>query len=183
MSNDKYKNKYRIASARARWHDYNNGEYFVTVCTHNREHYFGRIVNGVMQLSEIGQFAEDNLKDINNHYPYAEIPLFVVMPNHIHSIVIIDETNSRDVARRVSTNTIDKNKKMQDIANRQGLLSVCAGGYKSAVTRYANQHQIEFAWQSRFHDHIIKNDNEKNRIADYIKNNVANWHDDKFYTE
>ncbi|MHB9056918.1 MAG: transposase [Paludibacteraceae bacterium] len=70
---------------------------------------------------------------------------------------------------------------MQEIAKKQGLLSVCIGGLKSAVTNYAHTNKINFAWQTRFHDHIIRDTNEMNRIADYIENNVTNWALDCFY--
>ena len=93
MSEDRFHDRYRIPSARAQWHNYDGGEYFVTVCTRNREHYFGEIAGGEMHLSEMGQYAHEQMRDITIHYPYAEIPLWVVMPNHIHAIVIIDGKN------------------------------------------------------------------------------------------
>ena len=135
---DKFQNRFRIPSARANWHDYNGGIYFVTICTKNREHYFGEITHccrdvvrnvcfriGVhccrdvarnvstepqMQLSPIGQYAYEQFMNVKSHYPYAEIPLFVIMPDHIHAIVTIDgeneiggngvHTQCGDVARR-----------------------------------------------------------------------------------
>ena len=69
---------------------------------------------------------------------------------------------------------------MKNIANLQGWLSVSIGGIKSAVTKYANDNDFDFAWQTRFHDHIIRNQNEMNRIADYIENNPATWENDCF---
>jgi len=119
MSNEKFQNKYRIKSARAAWHDYGGGAYFITICAKNHEHYFGEIENGVVKLSEIGTNVIGNLQNINYHYPYAEIPLFVVMPNHVHAIVLIDGslTHCRDVARNVSTKTeTAPNEKMIEIA-------------------------------------------------------------------
>ena len=196
MLDEMFMNKYRIASARAQWHDYNGGEYFVTICTHGREHYFGEISGGQMNLSEIGNYANAVIQKIPTHNHYAEIPLFVIMPNHIHLIVIIDggnggtvpwrkkcrtvpcRENCRDVPWRVSTD--GKNTTMQDICNRQGKLSTAIGGMKQSVTRFARKHNIAFAWQPRFHDHIIRDTNEMNDIADYIENNVAKWQNDIF---
>ena len=199
MSSDLYRNKYRIPSARATWHDYNGGEYFVTICTHGKKHYFGEIWGGQMNLSEIGNYANNVIQIISTHNHYAEIPLYVIMPNHIHLIVIIDgggncrdvpwrekcsrdvpwrEKCSRDVPWRVSTD--GKNTTMQDICNRQGKLSTAIGGMKQSITRFARKHNIPFAWQPRFHDHIIRDTNEMNNIADYIENNVAKWQNDKF---
>lgn len=205
MGIEKFQDRYRITSARASWHAYDDGAYFVTICTAHREYYFGEISRGEMHLTVIGQFVADNLQNVTAHYQYAEIPLFVVMPNHLHAIVYIDgnkipstrrdvadnidsfgrdvadnnDEPCRDVARRVST--IGKNAKMQEIANQSGWLSVCMGGIKSAVTKYAHENNIDFGWQSRFHDHIIRDTNEMNRIADYIENNVAKWESDCFY--
>ena len=222
MSNEKFQNKYRIPSARATWHDYNGGAYFITICTQNREHFFGEIRDGQMRLSEIGKFASGNLNDIADHHSYAEIPLFVVMPNHIHAIVFIDpdrRTNhrtdaacnvsdddianvatlaKRDVAGNVSTTNgnatndvtngnvtdgeaiAEKNAKMVEIAKHQSLLCVTIRGFKSAVTKFARENEIEFAWQTRFDDRIIRDQNRMNRVAEYIENNVARWDMDCF---
>ena len=218
MDSEKFQNRYRISSARASWHAYDGGAYFVTICTSHREHYFGEIADGEMHLSEIGHFVAGNLQNVTAHYQYVEIPLFVVMPNHLHAIVLIDwnkipstrrvvadniDLTRRDVARRVSTtimarrvsttimarrvSTIQtendltgKNAKMQEIANQSGWLSVCIGGIKSSVTKFANENNIGFAWQSRFHDHIVRDTNEMNLITDYIENNVAQWESDCF---
>jgi len=202
MSDEKFKNKYRIKSARAVWHNYSGGKYYITICTKNREHFFGRIENGIMQLSEIGKYADKNLQEINIHYPYAEIPLFVVMPNHIHAIVVIDINHCRDVARNVSTRNVstrnvstrnvstrnvstrnvstEENEKMAEIAKRQSLLCVSMRGIKSAITKFAHEQNIDFAWQTRFHDHIIRNQREMNFIANYIENNPAEWDTDCF---
>ncbi|MBQ3896683.1 MAG: hypothetical protein II734_06215 [Paludibacteraceae bacterium] len=183
MSSDLYHNKYRIPSARATWHDYNGGAYFVTICTRDMEHYFGEIVSGEMNMTEIGEYVQQCIKNIPQHNTYANVPAFVVMPNHVHLIVIIDDENAdsicRDVPWRVST--YGKNETMQTIANQQGRLSTMIGGFKQSVTRYANANSISFAWQTRFHDRIIRDHDEMNRIAEYIENNVARWESDEFH--
>jgi REP element-mobilizing transposase RayT len=192
MSDEKYQNKYRIKSARAEWHDYNGGAYFITVCTTNREHYLGKIRDEQMDLSNTGKYLSENLQRITTHYPYAEIPLFVVMPNHWHAIVFIDANKTpqksanmdnahtdvahQDVARHVSTG----NENMKNIRAKQGWLSVVIGGVKSAVTKFARENSIDFAWQTRFDDRIIRDQNMMNKIAEYIENNVARWNDDCF---
>lgn len=97
---DKFKNKYRIPSARAKWHSYDGGLYFITICTKNKQHYFGSIKNSEMHLSKIGQYVNESIEAVTDHYPFAEIPLFVIMPNHLHLIVSItadDDDNRRDV--------------------------------------------------------------------------------------
>jgi hypothetical protein len=87
-----------------------------------------------------------------------------------------------DVARYVSTNPTDKNEYMAERSPKQGSLAVIIRGIKSSITKFANENNIDFAWQPRFHDHIIRDTSELNRIANYIENNVANWKDDEFYT-
>ena len=187
MSDDKFQHKYRIESARASWHDYDGGSYFITICTKDREHYFGEIVDGGMVLSDIGKYADEQFNNVTSHYPYAEIPLWTIMPNHLHAIVIISA--GRDGVHTVSTTETPSrwlsdtvNETMQEISHRKGPLSVVIEGLTRAVTHYANKNTLDFAWQPRFHDHIIRDNSEMNRIADYIENNVANWVDDEFYT-
>ena len=179
MSDDLFQNKYRIESARASWHDYDGGSYFITICTKDREHFFGEIVDGEMVLSDIGKYADEQFKNVTSHYPYAEIPLWTIMPNHLHAIVIIDGNKTKYDRRVVET---WRAASLRDIANLQGWLSVVIGGLKSSITHYANQNALDFAWQPRFHDHIVRDISEMNRIADYIENNVANWVNDEFYT-
>ena len=161
------------------WHDYDGGSYFITICTKDREHYFGEIVDGEMVLSDIGKYAEEQFKNVSSHYPYAEIPLWTIMPNHLHAIVIIDGNKTKYDRRVVEA---WRAASLRDIANLQGWLSVVIGGLKSSITRFANENALNFAWQPRFHDHIVRDTPDMNRIADYIENNVANWKDDEFYT-
>jgi putative transposase len=91
---DKYKNTYRIESARAQWWDYGlNGAYFITICTKNREHYFGEIVNGKMVLSETGYISEQEWLKTFEMRPDMNLEMgeFIVMPNHFHAIIVIGE--------------------------------------------------------------------------------------------
>ena len=90
-----YKNKYRIASARHPNWDYGgDSAYFITICTQNRTHFFGEISGGNMQLSPIGEFAQQCWDEIPIHFPFVELGAFVVMPNHIHGIIIINKNKS-----------------------------------------------------------------------------------------
>lgn len=198
---------------RLRNFDYaSDGWYFVTICTNERECYFGKIENKMMYLSDIGIQAELMWNEIPKHFPMAELGEFVVMPNHIHGIIGIDnnkkcndvvrgDVSCRDVACNVPTTpppnacnipTISssgddakiKNQYMASISPKPGTLSVMMRSFKSAVTKWCNDNHISnFAWQSRFHDHIIRNQEEFDRIENYILNNVANWNSDKFYSE
>lgn len=181
-----YKGKYRIPSARAVWHDYNDGSYFITICTEHRKYYFGKIIDKQMHLSPIGQRAKYCIEQIPAIHPYAKIPHYVIMPDHIHLIiVIIPQKNGNDNAAETpyydvsaanppSIKKSDK-KSMRDIANCCGQLSHIISRFKWAVTQFAHKNELPFAWQARFHDHIIRNQTEMERIARYIENNVANW--------
>ena len=87
----KYKNKYRIASARLQAWNYGwKGAYFITICTQNKEHYFGKIIDEGMRLSHIGILADVFWYEIKNHAKNIELGEFVVMPNHLHGILIIN---------------------------------------------------------------------------------------------
>ena len=181
---DKFKNKYRIPSARAGWWNYgNNAAYFITICTAHRENYFGKIVNGEMLLSEIGVITKSEwLKTPKlRHDMNLRLNEFIVMPNHFHGIICIDgnqyNRRSRDAMHCVSTNLSYKNKFGVQSKNLASIIR----GFKIAVTTYARKHNIDFKWQSRFHDRIIRNEYEYQHIANYIINNPANWGNDKFY--
>ena len=89
---DKFLNKYRIASNRAQWWDYGqNAAYFITICTAKREHFFGEIAEGKMVLSNTGIIADILWHEIPHHAPFIELGDFVVMPNHVHGILILNK--------------------------------------------------------------------------------------------
>jgi REP element-mobilizing transposase RayT len=113
MSAEKYQNKYRIASARMKNYDYaSNGAYFITIVTQNRDHFFGDIVDNKMILNEIGKIAQKYWDEIPQHFPFIRLDEMVVMPNHIHGILWIDDDlvggGCRDAINRVSTATTEK---------------------------------------------------------------------------
>ena len=93
----KYQNKYRIASVRLQsWNYGNNGAYFITICTKDKIHHFGRVENGEMILTESGRLAEQYWEEIPQHFPYVELGNFVIMPNHMHGILIINKMDPTD---------------------------------------------------------------------------------------
>ena len=94
MSNsDYFQNKYRSKTVRADWIDYNNGDFFVTICTKDKLHYFGNIENDNINLSVVGEFVLHAIKNISIHSPYCEVLDFVIMPNHVHLILSVSEQN------------------------------------------------------------------------------------------
>ena len=196
-----YKNKYRIPSARLQHWDYGwNAAYFVTICTHNRQCFFGEISNGKMELSEMGKTATIYWMEIPDHFPFVNLGAFVVMPNHIHGIVVIDKPQTVNAPipdpvetpnLGVSTNGVTNNvangvTNMNDKNNdpwKPGTLGVIINQYKRKCTIESRKIDPEFAWQSRFHDHIIRDEKSYQNISQYIINNPANWDDDKFNSD
>jgi len=237
MKMDKYKNKYRIPSARARFWDYRwNAAYFVTICTQNREHWFGKIVKtqnaaspNKMDLSPIGHIANSCWYEIPHHFPFVELGAHVIMPNHVHGIVIINKPDDerddgrndvrddgrdggrddgRDDGRDVETQNFaslqqqhpdgitppdasqprdasqppEPNKPQNQFGPQSKNLASIIRGFKIGVTKNARQIHSDFAWQSRYHDHIIRDDPSFQRISNYIIHNPAHWQEDKFNT-
>jgi REP element-mobilizing transposase RayT len=212
----KFKNTWRIESTRLQHWDYGwNGNYFITICTMDRECFFGKIENHTMHLSETGKLAQQFWNEIPNHFPFVLLGAFVVMPNHVHGILTIDRGDGDvdgdgdgDVETRqclVSTaksyqsakiipnkpngsiNTTRKSSKQlspgQKRFQNQGKNTVSSiiGSYKSIVTRRARKINPCFGWQSRFYDHIIRDDQSFRRIQQYIHDNPGNWEKDRFY--
>ena len=297
--NVKFQNKYRIESARLKNWDYtSNAAYFITICTANREHFFGEIVDQKMKYSNAGIIANVLWYEIPNHAPNVQLGEFVVMPNHIHGILKLNNpvdhnqnglkgaddfketlgleqlqtnqmgtkllfdvegvqnmddlcsrndvrnahnendvriengengvrnvdnvftvgnvsipvavTNSDDIpdansvvdAVPVPVQTLHatslqnqnqppptdalqlnaKNEFMASISPKPNSIATIIRSYKSAVTKHANRLELQNGWQPRFHDHIIRDAMEYQRISDYIKNNPKLWKEDKFFT-
>ena len=194
----KYNNKYRIESVRLKNWDYrNNGAYFITINTGNRKHFFGEIINSEMQLSPIGEYAENFWMEIPKHFPFVELGNFVIMPNHTHGILIINNPNPvislhcNEINKSLHCNEINKslhcndstgNQYFSDISPKSGSISTIIRSYKSVVSKHARLLNPEFNWQPKFHDHVIRNSESFERIQNYIENNPSNWKEDKFYT-
>ncbi len=198
----KFKGKYRIESARLKGYDYSSeGSYFITICAHKMQHFFGHIENEKMQLNEIGELAEKFWKEIPEHFPHAMLDAFIIMPNHIHGIITLNpkkmnvQTSQCDVSIPYTPNDTyttnaketsqcdvsTKQQKMAAIRPKSGSLSVIIGSYKSVVSKHAHKISKNFDWQERFHDRIIRDENEFARIANYIRNNPKNWEDDEIF--
>lgn len=97
---DKWKGKYRIPSARAEWWDYaNDGAYFITICTQNRAHFLGKCLDSKMQLTTVGAIVQGFWYEIPKHFPFVTLGEFIVMPNHIHGVLILERGDdvNRDV--------------------------------------------------------------------------------------
>ena len=185
MEETKYKGRYRIPSARAWWHQYNGGTYFVTICTKNREHFFGEIKDGVVTLSKVGEYLNQQILSTPQVRPdmNLEIPTFTIMPNHVHLLVVIGEnvynTPVDYVSEQKCMDSIDALENSFS-PQRKNLASVIRG-IKTSTTSFALKNDIWFGWQARYHDHIVRDIDELNAISCYIENNVAKWKEDEFY--
>ncbi len=155
-------------------YDYSTpGAYFITICTKDKKPILGEVIAGdelnksQMRLSPIGKIANREISKIESHYDNVKIDKFVVMPNHIHLIVIITER----------INPFPTSKKF-DITN-------IIGKFKAAVTRNVGKAFMPsaktFLWQTSFHDHIIRDERDYRKIWEYIDENPVRWMCDKFY--
>ncbi len=175
------KNRHQI---RASWHDYNDGIYFVTICCADKFHYFGEIVNEEMILSKAGKIAQAVIDSINIHFHEVEVYNSVVMPNHIHMVLNIVGTRHGASASHIPNRGSLKPKRhepgIEQDFHHNSRLAVVIGQFKSTVKRKTNELSIAFAWQSKFHDHIIRNQRAFDNIMNYIDTNIVNWKFDKF---
>ena len=194
----KYNNRYRIDTTRLPSWDYGaNAPYFVTICTKNREKFFGKIINNSVRLSPIGKIAQKYWLEIPKHFPFVKLDKFIIMPNHIHGIIIINK-NVETQYFVSPKNTNDPNVKTQNIAGTnvetqniaslqknkfgpqsQNLASIVRG-FKSGVKSYTTKNNLEFAWQPRYYDHIIRDYESLERIRKYIQLNPNRWLDDEY---
>ena len=157
-------------SPRLKGFDYSqNGAYFITICTHNRECILGNIVGQGLapaetNLSQYGKIAKDQLLNLENRYKTIKIDKYIIMPNHIHIIVIIDNTAGASPCPTIS-----------DI--------ICS--FKSLTTRVCNKsyNKPQKIFQTSFHDHIIRNEKDYQKIWEYIDTNIVKWKEDCFYKE
>jgi putative transposase len=181
--------------------------HFLTICTGNREHFFGKIRDKKMELSPIGEIAHFFWTDIPKHFPHVILDEFIIMPNHMHGIIKLDysiirtchyETSPRNnnktpigpchgmallsnPERSPNSRQIQFNKFGYPVS---GSVSVIINHFKSAVKRWCNTNGYDyFFWQPRFYDHIIKNQKDLMRIRKYIKLNPAEWDHDQRLTK
>lgn len=223
---NKFRNKYRIPTARLPGWDYRNaGAYFITICTHNRVSVFGECQQGKMKLSTAGMIAQGCWYQIPFLNPHVALGAFVVMPNHVHGVLILDEMgnggdgvgngnvetfdsnvstlngitstvvspnaapdfepNDKTNMVGVSINNDNKNLFYQNISPKSGSVSRVIQQYKTVCTKYIRLAcpEINFEWQSRFYDHIIRNEVSFQNISNYILNNPKKWKEDRFYKQ
>ena len=180
----KYRNKYRIPSTRLNGYDYAQaGYYFITICTKDRIYWFGNIKNSEMIKSKIGEITDKCWLEIPSHFPFVELDKFIIMPNHIHGIIIINEQQIANNKRRDAKFCVSTEEYKNKFGPQSKNLSSIIRGFKIGVKNFTKQNKIDFAWQGRFYDRIIRNEEELNKIRQYIIDNPIRWELDKNNTE
>ena len=166
-----------------RWvgHDYAQaGAYFVTICTHGHVCLFGRVVDDIMQLNAAGTAVERCWDAIPGHFPQVALDAFVVMPNHVHGIVVIGNVGARHASPvpgdAEGAAERDEGARAKGAPARS--LGAIVGSYKAAVSRQINRMRAsagESVWQRNYYEHVIRNARQLHRIRRYIEANPANW--------
>ncbi len=157
-------------SIRPKGYDYTQaGAYFVTLVVQDRSCLFGEVVNGQMQLSEIGMLVADKWEWLATQYAYVTLDEYVVMPNHLHGIIGVG-TRSRGGSRTAPTTSTTR-------SNRKPLGRL-VGAFKTVVTKQINLTygtEGRPIWQRNYYERIIRNENELDRAREYIVNNPLQW--------
>jgi REP element-mobilizing transposase RayT len=174
-----FKNKYRIESARLKEYDYSFPNwYYVTINTKNHREFLGRIISDKFVPNIFGKIVEEEWNRISEIRSRVDLDYYVIMPNHIHGIVIVsDATESKKVEthRDASLQNIKQNQVSRNIIVINNLSNIIRG-FKGAVTKRIHLLDCkEFEWQSRFYDHIIRNEVDLCRIREYIEMNPLKW--------
>ena len=171
-----FNDKYRSNSPRLEVWDYSiPWWYFITTNTKNQKHWFGDIIEEKMVLNKLGRYVKESWFDIPNHYPLVELDSFVIMPNHIHGIIIISE---KSIVRK-DVVIVDEGHaphlQSGDELNYHTLSNI-VGSFKSEVTKLAHKNRYKgFGWQRSFYDRIIRNEKELYNIQKYIQQNPLKW--------
>ncbi len=161
-----------------------NGYYFITICTKNKKHYFGKIELDKMVFNVVGNYANNELMNLSQHFTHVNLDVFVVMPNHIHCIINLDDFENQIAAKSLTETLPKKFKPNQFSKPNSGSVSFIIQQYKANVKRWCNKNNHkQFEWQPRFHDRVIRNEEEYKYMRQYIIENPENWNKDRFNEE
>ncbi len=183
-------------SIRLKNYDYSqNGGYFITICTKNRECLFGEVIKDrrgttFCALTDLGSVAKICWQEIPQHYPEVMVDEFIVMPNHIHGILRI-QTKNQLYRYRVEDGKTENNNRVQNVEplrinEFQKIIPQSIGsiirGYKIGVTKWSREHEnVYTVWQRNYYEHIIRDEDDLNRIREYIISNPMNWEKDELF--
>ena len=162
-------------SIRLKGFDYSgNAAYFITICTKNRKNFFGSVgARHWLALNEYGKIVEQCLLAIPLINENIVLDEFVIMPNHLHAIIIMNKPYVQSGRANVSP--------LREHHSKIKTIGYIIGQFKSSVTKAVQQNGLfEFAWQRNFYEHIIKNEVELYQIREYIINNPLNWDKDEY---
>ncbi|HEX2974645.1 MAG TPA: transposase [Bacteroidales bacterium] len=159
---------HRGGSPRLDNHDYSgNFTYYITICTKAKIPYFGRIVSDNVCFSSIGIIADNFWKSIPEHFSFVKLDEYIIMPDHIHGILIFNKPNlpvdTPNIGASASSNW------------KPGSLATIINSYKRICTITIKNQGFDFAWQNRYYDHIVKSKTELDRIRKYIRDNPINY--------
>lgn len=160
---------------RLRNFDYSlSGYYFVTICTKNRQEYFGNVINNKMVLNQYGEIVNKYWLEIPKHYNNVELDEFQIMPNHVHIIIINTVGTIHELSLQ---NTYKYNDWLQ---RRNMLICKIIGFLKMNTSKHIHQVGLNsFKWQRSYYDHIIRNEYSLFKIRQYIRDNPINWEKDR----
>ena len=172
--------KHHRRSIRLPGYDYSQaGAYYITIVTHQRDCLFGKIENEKMILSDLGKIADECWRAIPDHFPLVELGAYVVMPNHVHGIIVITD-NGRGAALLRPYTGPDENQNSHKINVKPGSLGAIVRSYKSAVSyRIHKEHNATGIWQRNYYEHIIRDDKDLQNKTDYIDANPMLWDEDE----
>lgn len=171
--------KHHRRSIRLKGYDYTRvGAYFVTIVTKNRVCLFGEMVNGEMVANEYGVIVRECWLAIPDHFPHAALDEFIVMPNHVHGIVVLNETTTVGARHAVPLHNPTSQQREQFGKPVAGSIATIVRSFKSAATKRINEHRGTPGapvWQRNYFEHIIRSEDSLNRIRKYIADNPARW--------
>lgn len=176
---------YERRSVRLRDYDYaQEGMYYVTICTFQRERLFGDITDGVVALSKLGTIAHAIWQSLPNQFAHIDIDEFVIMPNHVHGIITITQymggMNPAPTARCISPIQIMGSGSLGEIVRWfKGRTSYECNRVVGAAFMPPMQTRISAIWQRNYYEHVIRDEEDLNRIRQYIRDNPMNWADDE----
>ena len=152
------------------------GFYFVTVCSQGQQPLFGQVVEAHVELNEFGHVVSDSWGWLAENYPFVELDEWVVMPNHLHGIMVI--TNGCRGGSRTAPTTAS------NLGTIRKPLGRLIGAFKTVSTKKINQMRGApgtAIWQRNYYEHVVRGDESLQDIREYIVNNPANWEFDELY--
>lgn len=170
-------------SIRLKNYDYSqSGLYFITICTENREYLFGDIVDGKMVVNNIGNMIKKLWNKIPERFNMVELDIFQIMPNHLHGVIQINvgagfipardliSTRDKRATTRVAPTVGDIIGAFKSLTTHEYIINVKNNGWKPFDKRL---------WQRNYYEHIIRTENDLNKIREYISNNPLMWEKDR----